>query len=130
MEAQSRKYTRNKLLFKEKEVSLRGSPGTSAALVAPFHFHSSLESESSFYVSACLLPHPHPHPPKPGLLAAWLSCDMEELTVSMVTVTHWYGRSQMKYKAGNVSFPQPLAPCGTGMLALSLTVSGRKELRH
>lgn len=36
----------------------------------------------------------------------------------------------MKYKAGNVSFPQPLAPCGTGMLALSLTVSGRKELRH
>lgn len=42
MEAQSRKYTRNKLLFREKEVSLRGSPGTSAALVVPFHFHTSL----------------------------------------------------------------------------------------
>lgn len=30
----------------------------------------------------CWLPpaSPRPHPPKPGLLAAWLSCDMEELT--------------------------------------------------
>lgn len=36
----------------------------------------------------------------------------------------------MKCKAGNVSLPQLLAPCGTGMLAVSLTVSGRKELRH
>lgn len=35
----------------------------------------------------------------------------------------------MECEAGSVSFPQPLAPCGTGMLAVSWTFSERKELR-
>lgn len=73
---ESREYIRNK----EKGVSVRGSPCSPAALVIPIYFQGSLSSESSLSVAGCLLLHSHPYPPKPRLLAAWLSCDMEELT--------------------------------------------------
>lgn len=69
-------------------------------------------------------------PQSPGLLAGGRSPVIwRNLLVSMVTVTHWYGRRRVEREVGSVSFPQPLAPCGTGMSAVSWASSGRKELR-
>lgn len=58
----------------------------------------------------------------PGALGCWQAGSpviWRNLLVSMVTVTHWCGRSRKEREAGSVSFPQPLAPCGTGMSAVS-----------
>lgn len=36
----------------------------------------------------------------------------------------------MECEAGSVSFPQSLAPCGTGLPAVPWAFAGRKELRN
>lgn len=61
-------------------VRLAGGPGTSGALVR-MHAFPTVPCEVS-QTLGCRLPsaYPHhPHPQSPGLLAGWLSCDMEEL---------------------------------------------------
>lgn len=112
--------------YSAKKRKSEGGPGTSAALAGLHQLPTILRKVSQTFLlqAACCLPQ------SPGLLAGWLSCDMEELVGLHGYSNPLVGEEPNECKAGSVSFPQPLVPCGTGMSAVSWAFSGRKDLRN